>query len=104
MWQYIMPAAATIVVAIIEAIAAADRKKNRKSKEETARHEQECQEIMVLMLQSVNASIALGEACAHAMQRGHTNGDMEQALDYAQDIKHRQKDYLVEHGVHDVMS
>lgn len=38
------------------------------------------QDLFLLIVQSTRASIALGEATAHAMQRGHTNGDMETAL------------------------
>ena len=33
------------------------------------------QQLFLLIVQSTRASIALGEATAHAMQRGHTNGD-----------------------------
>ena len=58
------------------------------------------QKLMVLLVQSTRASIALGEATAHAMQRGHTNGDMETALAYATDIKHKQKDFLAKQGIH----
>mgnify|MGYP005768540097 FL=1 len=60
------------------------------------------QKLMVLLVQSTRASIALGEATAHAMQRGHTNGDMEAALKYAADVKHSQKDFLAEQGIHNI--
>lgn len=60
------------------------------------------QRLMVLLVQSTRASIALGEATAHAMQRGHTNGDMEVALKYAADVKHSQKDFLAEQGIHNI--
>lgn len=60
------------------------------------------QRLMVLLVQSTRASIALGEATAHAMQRGHTNGDMEAALKYAADVKHSQKDFLAEQGIHNI--
>ncbi len=60
------------------------------------------QKLMVLLVQSTRASIALGEATAHAMQRGHTNGDMEAALKYAADVKHEQKDFLAEQGIHNL--
>lgn len=60
------------------------------------------QKLMVLLVQSTRASIALGEATAHAMQRGHTNGDMEAALEYAADVKHKQKDFLAEQGIHNL--
>lgn len=58
------------------------------------------QQLFLLIVQSTRASIALGEATAHAMQRGHANGDMEAALKYAADIKHKQKDFLAEQGIH----
>lgn len=62
--------------------------------------EQARQELILLLVQSTRASIALGEATAHAMQRGHTNGDMEAALAYATEIKNKQKDFLAQQGVH----
>lgn len=60
------------------------------------------QKLMVLLVQSTRASIALGEATAHAMQRGHTNGDMEAALKYASTVKHEQKDFFAEQGIHNL--
>lgn len=54
------------------------------------------------IIKSVSASIALGEATARAVQRipdAHCNGDMHAALEYAQTIKHEQKDFLTEQGV-----
>lgn len=60
------------------------------------------QQLMILLVQSTRASIALGEATAHAMQRGHTNGDMEAALEYAAEVKHQQKDFLAEQGIHNL--
>lgn len=50
-----------------------------------------------LIIKSVNASIALGEATAKAVQRipdAHCNGDMHAALDYAVEVKHEQKEFL----------
>ena len=62
--------------------------------------EQARQELILLLVQSTRASIALGEATAHAMQRGHTNGDTEAALAYATEVKHKQKDFLARQGIH----
>jgi len=53
----------------------------------------------ILLIKSVGAAIALGEATAIAMQRGKCNGEMEAALIYAQTIKNEQKDFLTEQGV-----
>lgn len=47
-----------------------------------------------------------GEATARAVQRipdAHCNGDMHDALDYAADIKHKQKDFLTRQGVSSLM-
>lgn len=49
------------------------------------------------IINSVNAAIALGEATARAVQRipdAHCNGDMHAALEYAQKVKHEQKNFL----------
>lgn len=61
------------------------------------------QELMLLLVQSTRASIALGEATAHALQRGHTNGDTEAALRYAAEVKHKQKEFLEQQGIHAIM-
>ena len=54
------------------------------------------------IIKSVSASIALGEATARAVRRipdAHCNGDMHAALEYAQTIKHEQKDFLHEQAL-----
>ena len=56
-----------------------------------------------LILKSINASIALGEATAEAVARipdANCNGDMHAALDYAREVKHEQKDFLNRQAVH----
>lgn len=77
------------------------RRITAREKEQDAKSQAQ-QKLMVLLVQSTRASIALGEATAHAMQRGHTNGDMEAALKYAADVKHSQKDFLAEQGIHNI--
>ena len=54
----------------------------------------------------VNASLALGEATARAVQRipdAHCNGDMHAALEYAQKVKHEQKDFLNEQALKQIV-
>ena len=61
----------------------------------------------VIVIESVNASIALGEATAKAVQKipdAHCNGDMHAALAYTQQVKHRQKDFLTRKGVEKINS
>lgn len=54
----------------------------------------------VLIIRSTGAAIALGEATAEALKNGHCNGEMEAALEYARKVKHEQKDFLTEQGLH----
>lgn len=73
-----------------------DRRKRREEREKK-REENE-----VLLLHSVNAAIALGEATAKAVQRipdAHCNGDMHAALEYAEKVKHEQKEFLARQGI-----
>lgn len=69
------------------------REKERKKAEET-REQQE-----FLMVKSIGAAIALGEASAIALKNGHTNGETEAALEYARKVKHEQKDFLEKQGI-----
>lgn len=55
------------------------------------------------MLNAINGAIALAEATARAVQRipdAHCNGDMHKALDYAEKVKHEQKNLLMGLGIH----
>ena len=98
--EYIIPAAATVVVAVIETLAARERRQLKAEKQRREAQEQAREELLIMLIESTGAAIALGEATAHAMQRGHTNGDMEKALEYAAAVKHRQKEFLAAQGVH----
>ena len=53
----------------------------------------------VLVVKGTRAAIALSEATAIALRDGHTNGDTQKALEYAQQVKHAQKDFLTEQGI-----
>lgn len=58
------------------------------------------------IINCVNASLALGEATARAVQRipdAHCNGDMHAALEYAQKVKHEQKDFLNEQALKQIV-
>ncbi len=68
-----------------------------RDKQEEAKKENE-----LLLIRGVGAAIALGEATARAMQRipdAHCNGDMKEALEYAQKVKHEQQDFLRKQGI-----
>lgn len=89
-------AAASIPSAVFAAyVRRMEKKLDEKDK---AREEHE-----VLILKSINASIALGEATAEAVARipdANCNGDMHAALEYARAVKHEQKDFLNRQAVH----
>lgn len=73
------------------------KREAEQERKEAARKQNE-----VLVIQGVNAAIALSEATAKAVQRipdARCNGDMHAALDYAAKVKHRQKDFLTEQGI-----
>lgn len=69
----------------------AEKEKEQKKKDETLKEQN------VLLIKQISASLALGEATAKAVQKipdAHCNGDMHQALEYAQSVKHDYKDFL----------
>ena len=75
------------------------------SKKEKKREELEGkrEKLQLQLVRSVNASIALSEATAKAVQRlpdAHCNGDMHDALDFAERIKREQREFLTEQGIH----
>jgi hypothetical protein len=62
--------------------------------------------LLYILIESVNASIALSEATAKAVQRipdAHCNGDMDAALQYATKVKKEQKDFLTQQGIKNVL-
>lgn len=68
------------------------RFEKRLDKKEKSREEHD-----FLMIKSINAAIALGEATAEAVARipdANCNGDMHAALKYAREVKHEQKDFM----------
>ncbi|MFQ9887018.1 MAG: serine/threonine protein kinase [Negativibacillus massiliensis] len=80
------------------------RLEGRISKRERDHEEQDKsqKDLIVLLVQSTSASIALGEATAKAVRRipdAHCNGDMHAALEYATNIKHKQKEFLTKQGI-----
>ena len=74
--------------------------KTRREKEEKREQLREQQELF--LVQGVTAALSLGEATAKAVQRipdAHCNGDMHAALDYAAEVKHKQRDFLAKQGI-----
>lgn len=81
--------------------------KREKARQEVAEAETRRDKLQYLVIESVNASIALSEATAKAVQRipdANCNGDMEAALKYAAKVKHEQKEFLTEQGIKKVLN
>ena len=78
------------------------QEERKKEKEEQDKREEAREKNELYILKSVGAAIALGEATARAVQRipdANGNGYMRAALDYAQKVKHEQKDFLNEQAI-----
>lgn len=77
--------------------------KHRKEQEEKERAREELE---ICLIESVNATMALSEATAKAVQRipdAHCNGDMHAALKYEADVKEKQREFLTKKGVHSIL-
>lgn len=74
-----------------------EKREKKREKKEAVREKQE-----FLIVKSIGAAIALGEATAEAVSRipdANCNGDMHAALEYARSVKHEQKDFLTKQGI-----
>lgn len=74
-----------------------DKREKAREEKEKVREQQE-----FLLVKSIGAAIALGEASAIALKNGHTNGETEVALEYARKVKHEQKDFLTRQGIESI--
>ncbi len=71
-----------------------DKKEDERKRKDADREKHE-----LLLLKSVNAAIALGEATAIAMRDGKTNGETERALNLASEAKDAQATFLTEQAI-----
>ena len=77
-------------------------KRISKQEEKIEAREKAREDLMLLQVQNTRAAVALAEATARAVKRipdAKCNGDMDAALEYAAEIKHKQKDFLAEQGI-----
>ena len=102
MWGEAIAAAAAIVVAIIELIAARDRKQTKKLVEEgrirAERREKESRLSMDLMYATCGLSIDT----ARALREGHTNGTLAGDLDQAKAAMGAYDDFIRQEAAHAV--
>lgn len=79
-----------------------ERKERKARQAKVDERERAREQSELCIINCINASLALGEATARAVQRipdAHCNGDMHAALEYAQKVKHEQKDFLNEQAI-----
>lgn len=98
-WAFI----ALIPTTVMGLIAWHYKRRVEKAEKEQADHEKNKEQLELLNVQATWAAIALAEATARAVQRipdAKCNGDMHAALEYAENVKHQQKDYLAKQGIH----
>lgn len=71
------------------------------TRKERKLHEQETLKMQseLLTLQCICASLALGEATAKAIKNGKCNGEMSEALSYANETKHKLQNFIEEQGI-----
>ena len=80
-----------------------ERKRRQKEFDE---REKKQEQLQLVVINSVNACMSLSEATARAVQRipdAHCNGDMHAALEYATNVKHKQKEFLTKQGVEHII-
>lgn len=88
-------------------------KRDRQREEDNLRYRKEREEkekareqFEINLLEQLNATMALSEATAKAVQRipdAHCNGDMHTALKYAEETKRKQKEFLQKKGIQAIM-
>lgn len=94
MSQYIIPAAAAVVVAIIEALAARDRRKTKDERAKEALREKERTEESRLSMKMMSATLQLSVVTANALTGGHNNGNVERAKSAAEEAEAEYQAFL----------
>lgn len=76
-----------------------DEEKTERAKrhEEIDKRDEQRKEYELYQIKMISASMAVATATAEAVQRipdAHCNGEMKAALEYAEQVKHEQKDFM----------
>ena len=96
MEQYVVPGLFTVLVAIIELIAAKDRKQSKKDQERLKRHEQQRAKETKLQMEMNSATLQLCVVTSNALTGGHNNGNVERARQAAKDAEEAYNAYIQE--------
>lgn len=96
MEQYVVPGLFTVLVAIIELIAAKDRKESKRDQERLKRHEQQRAKETKLQMEMNSATLQLCIVTSNALTGGHNNGNVEKARQAAKDAEEAYNAYIQE--------
>ena len=96
MEQYVIPGLFTVLVAIIELIAAKDRKESKKDQERLKRHEQQRAKETKLQMEMNSATLQLCVVTSNALTGGYNNGNVERARQAARDAEDAYNAYIQE--------
>lgn len=96
MEQYVVPGLFTVIVAIIELIAAKDRKESKRDQERIKRHEQQRAKETKLQMEMNSATLQLCVVTSNALTGGHNNGNVEKARQAAKDAEEAYNAYIQE--------
>lgn len=96
MEQYVIPGLFTVLVAIIELIAAKDRKQSKKDYDRLKRHEQQRAKETKLQMEMNSATLQLCVVTSNALTGGHNNGNVERARQAAKDAEDAYNAYIQE--------
>ena len=96
MEQYVIPGLFTVLVAIIELIAAKDRKQSKNDHERLKRHEQQRAKETKLQMEMNSATLQLCVVTSNALTGGHNNGNVERARQAAKDAEDAYNAYIQE--------
>ena len=74
-------------------------KKQDKEREEQEKREKARREYEVFQVKTITAVMALSKANAIALKNGTCNGETSAALEYLDEVKHEQRDFLSKQGI-----
>ncbi len=94
MSEYLIPALAAIIVAIIEAIAAIDRKQAKKNQKASEIQERRRTEETRLSMKMMSATLQLAIVTANALTGSHNNGNVENAKTAAESAQAEYQSFL----------
>lgn len=93
-WAYVIPAVATIVVAIIELRSQREQKQTKKFREEMQKSSELRAEESRCSMQMMYATMQLSIVTSNALTGGHNNGNVEQARVEAQKAEAEYQHFL----------